>query len=733
MKEAFWGVLIVVLGLFGIVVINVFQNVTVDNDRVYYLIKESTEAAAYDSIDLAHFRVNGSIRIVEDKFVENLTRRFAENTSLGNYRIVIEDINENPPKISLKVETGVGMLNTSILRGETFNIVNRVDAIIETKYSLEEVLEFLDITKEEYEEEVDTTADVCKITNDESSCIDGDIKFIGADDANLTSKICYGDTPKYNVEKKFKYKVCECGKWQEEKTQVITANPVQSGNEYVYTWNFTASTDTKTITETLKERVLIEVCTTEIGIMVPKDIEKKNQDNVDKLPYNPGSDNTNYVACPEGGIRIAVGMSFVVHPNYIPPKSVNRDLVWTSNNSDILGINGTNPSKYCELNSNGTNCLSTAVVTAKKVGTAYINVKTTRNQTATCKIEVFDGNVDSVDCEDLEIAYNGSGVMKRSYTPSYATKIDFKWSISDSNIATINQTTGEVTAKSSGTATVTITAPNGKTGTCNLKVKAKPADSGGSSDGNSSGGGCECSCPYTYIDSNGKKQTKTYCGNKKYEYKDSKLCKSYCKTSKNTCNEQTYGTCKTNATTTPAKTTKDYCSLNSHHPLCSTKATTSAKKTSAPTTKRKPSGCFLEGTKVLTNNGYKDIDKINVSDYVLSYNELTKENEYKRVSYVYIHKKMSDVLYTFTLNGKKVEASSQHRFYVISAFGNEWINAEDIKVGYTLMDKDGNVYRVEKISRKNIIADLYNLEVEDNHTYYVSESNILVHNAKVKF
>ena len=29
--------------LFGIVVVNIFQNVTVDNDRVYYLIKEYLE------------------------------------------------------------------------------------------------------------------------------------------------------------------------------------------------------------------------------------------------------------------------------------------------------------------------------------------------------------------------------------------------------------------------------------------------------------------------------------------------------------------------------------------------------------------------------------------------------------------------------------------------------------------------------------------------------------------
>ena len=66
MKEAFWGVLIIVLGLFGIVVINIFQNVTVDNDRVYYLIKESTEASAFDALDLTYYRLSGNLRIVED-------------------------------------------------------------------------------------------------------------------------------------------------------------------------------------------------------------------------------------------------------------------------------------------------------------------------------------------------------------------------------------------------------------------------------------------------------------------------------------------------------------------------------------------------------------------------------------------------------------------------------------------------------------------------------------------
>ncbi len=62
MKEALWGVLIVELGLFGIVVINIFQNVTI-----------------------------------------------------GNYTITVEDINEIPSKISLRIRSGI-----TSLRGEEF-------------------------------------------------------------------------------------------------------------------------------------------------------------------------------------------------------------------------------------------------------------------------------------------------------------------------------------------------------------------------------------------------------------------------------------------------------------------------------------------------------------------------------------------------------------------------------------------------------------------------------------
>ena len=283
MKEAFWGVLIIVLGLFGIVIVNLFQNVTVDNDRVYYVIKESTEAAAFDAIDLAHYRLNGTIRIVEDKFVENLTRRFAENISKGTYKIVVEDINEMPPKISLRVETGVSPLISGMNGMENpFDIVNRVDAIIETKYTAKD-LEFVGITKDEWIERPEEviTGDVCTptIVSDKDNCLEGDVKFTGHEDTNMYPKICIGETPPSNVSKKVNYQVCECGSWVDYE-ETLVASPRKNGREWIYEWKFYKEGNNRVINQVIKEKVIELQCTTGIQIMVPNDINETTQDSI---------------------------------------------------------------------------------------------------------------------------------------------------------------------------------------------------------------------------------------------------------------------------------------------------------------------------------------------------------------------------------------------------------------------------------------------------------------------
>lgn len=137
MKESIWGYMVITLGVLAIGVIFFFQNVTNTDEHNYTLLRETTEAAMYDAIDMTEYRSNkGRIKINQEKFIENFIRRFAENASLAHtYRIDIYDVNEVPPKVSLKLSTADGSTSTN-LTGETitFSIVNRIDAVLETKY-----------------------------------------------------------------------------------------------------------------------------------------------------------------------------------------------------------------------------------------------------------------------------------------------------------------------------------------------------------------------------------------------------------------------------------------------------------------------------------------------------------------------------------------------------------------------------------------------------------------------
>ena len=133
MKESFWITLIIMLGVVCVAFINFFQIYTNTDEQNYMLLKEVTEAAMYDAVDLASYRSTGTVRIDREKFVENFLRRFAESVTLGNtYVIEIYDVNELPPKVSLKVSTKLQTNVTSEIM--EFDIVNRLDAILETPY-----------------------------------------------------------------------------------------------------------------------------------------------------------------------------------------------------------------------------------------------------------------------------------------------------------------------------------------------------------------------------------------------------------------------------------------------------------------------------------------------------------------------------------------------------------------------------------------------------------------------
>ena len=97
---------------------------------------------------------------------------------------------------------------------------------------------------------------------------------------------------------------------------------------------------------------------------------------------------------------------------------------------------------------------------------------------------------------------------------------------------------------------------------------------------------------------------------------------------------------------------------------------------------------------------------------------------------IYVHKNSNETLYSLTINNKIITSTGAHRFYVKTNNGHDWVAAENLKVGDVVMDVSGKYYNIEKITSEDIVQTVYNLEVKDNHNYYVTESKILVHNAK---
>lgn len=133
--------------------------------------------------------------------------------------------------------------------------------------------------------------------------------------------------------------------------------------------------------------------------------------------------------------------------------------------------------------------------------------------------------------------------------------------------------------------------------------------------------------------------------------------------------------------------------------------------------------CFPAGTKVHTQWGLADIEKLEVGVPILTYNEETGEQEYKKVKKVM--RRMTRRMCALELsNGTILEVTPEHRFFS----NGEWTPIEELNVNDTLQLKDNSIVVIENKIIFPTFVEVYNLEIEDNENYYVTEEGVLVHN-----
>ena len=138
--------------------------------------------------------------------------------------------------------------------------------------------------------------------------------------------------------------------------------------------------------------------------------------------------------------------------------------------------------------------------------------------------------------------------------------------------------------------------------------------------------------------------------------------------------------------------------------------------------KYKPCGCFTAGTRVYTEDGYKNIEEVKIGDLVWSFDDKTEKLELKKV--VNTFTRDFKQIFEIHFGDEILEATHEHPFFV----DGRWLKVDELKAGDFLTLYDGSKKKIDKIDFKEGLFKVFNFTVEDFHTYYVSDSNVLVHN-----
>ena len=143
----------------------------------------------------------------------------------------------------------------------------------------------------------------------------------------------------------------------------------------------------------------------------------------------------------------------------------------------------------------------------------------------------------------------------------------------------------------------------------------------------------------------------------------------------------------------------------------------------------KPTYCFEAGTPVATSAGAVAIENVAVGDSVLSYDYITGSQSYKTVTATSV--RQTNEVIELTVGDEQILTTVRHPFYVVNDdkyYG--YTAAELLSVGDRVMTSDGNYVEITDIENRTLAEPMtvYNFTVEDNHSYYVGENELLVHN-----
>lgn len=135
--------------------------------------------------------------------------------------------------------------------------------------------------------------------------------------------------------------------------------------------------------------------------------------------------------------------------------------------------------------------------------------------------------------------------------------------------------------------------------------------------------------------------------------------------------------------------------------------------------------CFAAGTPVVVaDNMTKSIDKLRLGDFVLARDEKTGSICPRRIRHIYMHHVQSTLLMDLN-NGEQIETTGRHHFAVAK---KGFRAADDLESGSTLLTYNAKDVVVSGVEPRSAATIVYNLEVDEFHTYFVGKTGVWVHN-----
>lgn len=163
-------------------------------------------------------------------------------------------------------------------------------------------------------------------------------------------------------------------------------------------------------------------------------------------------------------------------------------------------------------------------------------------------------------------------------------------------------------------------------------------------------------------------------------------------------------------------------------------------------------GCFVAGTLVAVESGFKEIQDIKPGEKVWSFELSVSQWQLKPAEKTSVKRYEGDVI-TIEAGGESVEATGNHPIWVIdgthldsrpaltsfqvpapeqsSSSMGRWVQARFVKAGDTLLSRTGQFVQVDEITTRAAKLSVYNLQIEGYHTYAVSRNALLVHNNSI--